>query len=753
MRSVVRLALGIGALVPVIVLAACSHDDDAAAPSSPSSAMEKRLEDETGTPWKVDIDPATGTPDAVLAVDAIAPSAVNGTSYDDAARAFLEQHKDMWRLTNVATQLALQEVIVSGDGTAHVRFVQTEGGLPVDARFLAVHFRDDASIGMINGGISPDASKAALSPTLASDQAVAKAEGVVGADYPGYQRAWLDAAPSATLLLRPDPNGAGASLAWRVTLSGAVANGAPQAFVRVVDVDAKSGAAEGGWDMVEDATGTSVGLLGDKKTFEIDRPLAVLDNFYVLRQEGTWLHTEIATSDYNGGSPTLFNSWDPNAWEVGSPVGKGAAVDGHRYASDVDLFYRSRFGWRSFDGNGTALDVWVHDNTMVNNAYFDSKHTLHFSDGNKYMGGQNLPLTAAYDVVAHEFTHGVTQFTSGLQYRAQSGALNESLSDIFGTFAENDNNAPAKDLQHFGSGFAPGGMRDFAHPTTKAQPDHMSNLVQNGVTPAKNNDWGGVHGNSGISNNAFWLMTFGGTNDTSKIPVNNPMGLDASRTIWWSMERYYLGATSNFDLLARWQSMRAWMTKSHPEAVTCAWVATGVITHKWAKETLGITCYCDLGDGGVQDPAKCADAGAPADGGGAPANAKGDDAKPDFYDSCKGRADGVYCSQLASYSSIVCKGGSIVSGQQCANKAKCIGPNGAGATVQCEGQPAMPAGADAGAPQVDGCAGRPDGVYCSVATPWSAWVCKGGSIAGGQQCTSGKTCIGPNGPGDTIACK
>jgi hypothetical protein len=120
-------------------------------------------------------------------------------------------------------------------------------------------------------------------------------------------------------------------------------------------------------------------------------------------------------------------------------------------------------------------------------------------------------------------------------------------------------------------------------------------------------------------------------------------------------------------------------------------------------------------------------------------------------DSCKGRADGVYCSQLFDFSAIVCKDESIQYGLQCANASKCLGPNGPG-TLQCEGQssPPPPTGTDAGAPPPDSCQGRADGTYCSTASPYAAFICKNGSTAGGAQCASGKLCVGPNGPGDIV---
>lgn len=127
-----------------------------------------------------------------------------------------------------------------------------------------------------------------------------------------------------------------------------------------------------------------------------------------------------------------------------------------------------------------------------------------------------------------------------------------------------------------------------------------------------------------------------------------------------------------------------------------------------------------------------------------------------LVDSCAGREDGIYCSEVTSFSAIVCKGESIAYGLQCANEAKCLGPNGPGTTIVCEGAPPPPNGGggnDAGGPVGDTCAGRPDGVYCSVNVPGTGYRCKDGSTAGGLFCESGKMCVGPNGPGDDIQCQ
>ena len=125
-----------------------------------------------------------------------------------------------------------------------------------------------------------------------------------------------------------------------------------------------------------------------------------------------------------------------------SSPAKGAAVDGHYYASKALEYFKAVHKRNGLDGKGTDLVVVVHDpekNSNGRNAhYFDygilfSDDQLHVGDG----GGDWMPLSAAFDVMAHELAHGVTAWTSKLKYENESGALNESFSDVMGAAAEN----------------------------------------------------------------------------------------------------------------------------------------------------------------------------------------------------------------------------------------------------------------------------------------------------------------------------
>src|SRR5262249_55590064 len=92
-------------------------------------------------------------------------------------------------------------------------------------------------------------------------------------------------------------------------------------------------------------------------------------------------------------------------------------------------FYKTTFDRNSIDGNGMRLDGYVHRGRQYNNAFWDGREMV-FGDGD---GRLFTDFTKSLDVIGHELTHGVTEFTAGLEYHNQSGALNESISDVFGS--------------------------------------------------------------------------------------------------------------------------------------------------------------------------------------------------------------------------------------------------------------------------------------------------------------------------------
>jgi Zn-dependent metalloprotease len=181
-------------------------------------------------------------------------------------------------------------------------------------------------------------------------------------------------------------------------------------------------------------------------------------------------------------------------------------------------FYNKIFGRESVDNHGKTLVSSVHYGENYDNAFWNGQQMV-YGDGDGVIFQR---FTTALDVIAHELTHGVTQFTAQLAYQDQSGALNESMSDVFGSMVKQwalGQTAAQADWLIGAAIMAPGfkgrALRDMAHPGTAyddprlgkdPQPGHMKDYVQ---TDADN---GGVHTNSGIPSRAFVLaaMAIGG---------------------------------------------------------------------------------------------------------------------------------------------------------------------------------------------------------------------------------------------------
>jgi Zn-dependent metalloprotease len=179
-------------------------------------------------------------------------------------------------------------------------------------------------------------------------------------------------------------------------------------------------------------------------------------------------------------------------------------------------FYKEVFDRDSVDDRGMRLEGYVHYDRGYNNAFWDGREMI-FGDGD---GEIFTDFTKSIDVIAHELTHGVTQFTAGLEYHDQPGALNESISDVFGTLVKQKslNQTPHEADWLIGADIIvgggalrsmkePGHAYDNEHMGKDPQPDHMSKYVH--LPNSEAGDNGGVHINSGIPNKAFYLAAMG----------------------------------------------------------------------------------------------------------------------------------------------------------------------------------------------------------------------------------------------------
>ncbi|GAC1308343.1 MAG: M4 family metallopeptidase [Vulcanimicrobiaceae bacterium] len=198
----------------------------------------------------------------------------------------------------------------------------------------------------------------------------------------------------------------------------------------------------------------------------------------------------------------------------GDPVAPDPVVDeAYDAAGTTYEFYRDVFGRDSIDDRGMHLVSSVHYSREFDNAFWNGRQMV-YGDGDGEVFGR---FTSCLDVIGHELTHGVVQYGVDLAYDGQSGALNESVADVFGSLVKQWHRkqtahaadwligagllTPAVNAQALRSMKAPGtAYDDPALGGRDPQPAHMRAYVETAA------DEGGVHINSGIPNHAFYLV-------------------------------------------------------------------------------------------------------------------------------------------------------------------------------------------------------------------------------------------------------
>ncbi len=202
------------------------------------------------------------------------------------------------------------------------------------------------------------------------------------------------------------------------------------------------------------------------------------------------------------------------ARDEGAPASDDVAVnEAYDGADQVYDFYNDVFGRDSIDGKGMDLVSSVHYGVGFDNAFWDGVQMV-YGDGSGHLFVEGA-LTKAIDVIGHEMAHGITQHTAGLEYGGQPGALNESISDVFGSLIKQyklGQSAEQADWLIGAGALVPQlgkALRSMSEPGTAfkgdPQPGHMDRYVELPNDNDPRNDNGGVHINSGIPNRAFFL--------------------------------------------------------------------------------------------------------------------------------------------------------------------------------------------------------------------------------------------------------
>jgi bacillolysin len=432
-------------------------------------------------------------------------------------------------------------------GRVHERLAQRHEGLPVFGGEI-VRQIENGTVRTVFGKVYENI-QVAVTPTVLAEDAVRLATSMAG-------EGATSGAPTLGVLPMSDQY----VLAWQVPVRSL-------RDLEHVFVDAASGVILRRKSKIRrqfEDIGLGRGVLNDEKKVVARRTATDFETFDVLRPG------PIITFDFAGSTQRL-NAWisrsvlnpSDTARDADNVWSDGAVVDAHVYQGFSYDYYFKRFARRGIDDANSPVTTIVHPlaradigqydddtiNTFIMNAlYISGERTLIFGDGDGRLFDY---FSAALDVVAHEWTHGVTEYGSNLNYEDESGALNESFSDIMGTAAEFM-------FQEAGSGSqradwlvgedivkTGGPLRSMSDPASLGYPDHY--LLRRFI--GTDFDSGGIHINSSIPNHAFYLAVNGGRNRVSGLTVQGVgvANMERMERIFYRAFVYFLTPNARFS--------------------------------------------------------------------------------------------------------------------------------------------------------------------------------------------------------------
>ena len=427
------------------------------------------------------------------------------------ASRFLQDKAKLLQIADPTTETSLVSETQDDLGYTQVRFCQRFSGLEVYPADLMVQLNPKGDVSLMMGSYIPTPAEVLTQPAVVAETALSAARTHVNAA--------ANTAVHEQALVVYAPKKAQPRLAYKIELETSMLQD------WVVLVDAQNGSILNASNRVCSAVATGSGVDDGGNT----RPLKLwkhTDNKFYMTNTSKFMFDAANSSppflnNTKGGIVILDaqngQSDDPNLkvkYSLSGSSTSGWRKDAVSAAFNLDRvydFYKLRFNRNSINAKGGTLTGIVNFNFF--NAYWNpSAEAMFFGNQDRF--------AYAFDVVAHEMSHGVTTNTSNLEYNGESGALNESFSDIMGEGCEGYYNANKLPDYLSGTLLLSDLKRDFINPGnrkfagTRGYPSRMSQFVTvNDPDPivATNvqNDSGGVHVNSSIINHTFWVLASG----------------------------------------------------------------------------------------------------------------------------------------------------------------------------------------------------------------------------------------------------
>ncbi len=460
-------------------------------------------------------------------------------------------------------------------GFTHYRYQQYHKGVPVYGAIYILHEQNNrlkSGNGSIISGIESN-STASISAKTAVERAIAQ----VSAEQYAWQNNVLEQDlkistknskathyPTASLMYYAKPGYKNYQLVYRMEILST------KPLKRVaVFVDASTGLIYYTINIMmnSDKPTTAQTRYNGVKNITVD---SVAPTQYFLRETGRGGGITTKNLQNQGDMATVNTNLAVDISEVDTFFNEDLAANSAHWASEMTYdYYQQIHGRNSYDNMGAAMFSYVHWGNNIENAMWTGTAMV-YGDGSGSVG----PFTTA-EICGHEITHAVTQYTANLDYENESGAINESVSDMFGCMV----NYFATDTLNWLIGLQTGtAFRNMANPKQYQNPDTYKG--QYWATGTSDN--GGVHTNSGVGNYWFSLIVKGdtGTNDFGYHYNISPIGVQKSELIMFRALANYLTPTSQYiDVYnATIQAANDLYgdCSSETQIVAAAWAAVGV---------------------------------------------------------------------------------------------------------------------------------------------------------------------------------
>jgi bacillolysin len=458
---------------------------------------------------------------------------------------FLNEEDEL--LTKNGLKIGQADMLKLSGSDSVVRFEQWHNGIAVEGAQLLLHYKSNGKAKLLHGKLAKNLPKKekksiAVADALAVALAEVNADKYAWEDPNWEQQRRLDTGDSTAsyfpgeelIYARINHGGNFKANNYALSYRFVINTILPEADQLEVIVDAKKGNIIRVRSLVHHdgpATGTLTTLYNGQHSFTTYR--RSFPNYdWVLKDHtrGNKLHTLAYTGSNTWWTLSEVDDSD-NKWS-------GDAANTHWAVQKAWDYFGNRHYRNGTDNNGEKIRIGYA--LSGENAFYKRDGGYDYLVFGKTSSGKHL---STLDIVGHEFAHGVTNHSAGLVYQGESGALNESFSDIFGTMVESYIEGGINWTMGEDANFI---IRSLQNPNSYGHPDTYAG--SNWINPSSTYDHGGVHINSGVQNHWFYLLVTGGSgvNDNGQSYSVQGIGAINAAKIAYRNLTQYLTSSSNY---------------------------------------------------------------------------------------------------------------------------------------------------------------------------------------------------------------